>query len=131
MINSIWVQKYVSCVQSVPSTVKHSQRQHETPLKPWIILHDDGICTHVASTLFHVEALVQNIQRTSCQDFLLYMDKIPYVTVDNIDFATASKLKKRMEGDEPKARVGLPPTIYPKLSDDQLGTFFANLTEIF
>ena len=100
------------------SRVRHSRRFSHTPLHSWIITKPDGevccahcncmaglgeTCTHVAATLFYLEAAHRLEERTSCTS-QAYQWTMPtfqkngeYSELHSIDYSSASGKLKRAE----------------------------------
>ena len=92
--------------------VRHSQHANKAPLKPWVLLQEDGEietahCTcmaglgeafsHVSSLLFYIEAFSRAKEANSCtQEECKWLQpkavkEVPYLPVDNIDFRGATR----------------------------------------
>ena len=90
--------------------VLHSQRINETPLKPWVIIADDGqvccahctcmagiaeACTHVGALLFKIEAAVRIRGKKAVTDVPAYwkipagINKVHGKVAHKIDFISA------------------------------------------
>ena len=101
--------------------VLHSQRLCEPPLLPWVICNKGGqvisahcncmaglgeSCTHIAATLFFIEASVKEIVcRTVTQVKAYWVDQSKHVTlqsqpISNTDFTAPKTLKRKLENNE-------------------------------
>ena len=124
-----WVKEVKSFVRGpwhvTSSRVRHSQRFSDTPLKSWIISSAAGevccahcdcmaglgeTCTHVAATLFYLEAAARMDERLSCTSQTCqwvipmprFQREMEYSEVCKIDFASASGKRKRLDADSTK-----------------------------
>ena len=101
--------------------VMHSQRLSESPLLPCVICNKGGqvisahcncmaglgeSCTHIAATLFFIEASVKDIfSRTVTQVKAYWVDQSKHVTlqgqlISNTDFTAPKTLKRKLENNE-------------------------------
>ena len=102
----------------------HSQSLNETPLRPWLSCQIDGqvlschctckaglgeTCSHVAATLFYVDAVKRQKDQTACTSLpcqwnIPAVSKGQYKETINIDFSSIAFKKKRMEADNDKVK---------------------------
>ncbi|XP_067654064.1 uncharacterized protein [Haliotis asinina] len=105
-------------IHVVMSKVMHSQRLNEAPLQPWFITDDAGkvlsahcncmaglgeSCSHVASMMFAVEAVVRLRETATVTQQPAYwklpasLNKINYACLKDIDFTSSKTLKKKLD----------------------------------
>ncbi|XP_046585019.1 uncharacterized protein LOC124291985, partial [Haliotis rubra] len=98
--------------------VVHSQHLNEAPLQPWFITDDAGTvlsahcncmaglgesCSHVASMMFPVEAIVRLRQTATVTQQPAYwklpasLKKVNYACLRKIDFTSSKTLKKKLD----------------------------------
>ncbi|KAM9365153.1 uncharacterized protein KZ484_011342 isoform 1-T1 [Pholidichthys leucotaenia] len=124
----------------VKAQVHHSQKMSDPPLKPWVIMNQDGVilsshctcmaglgetCSHVAAVLFAVECAVHLSQGQTCTDVPCAWNtptanlKLPFAALRDIDFSKP-KTKQRMSMQKkkhiPRKRESKP--IGPPSDDD-------------
>lgn len=131
--------------------VLHSQRPKETALQPWLILKKDGTvesahcncmaglgesCTHVAATLFAIEAAVKvrdskTVTETKSYWLPASVKGVSYSTINNIDFISAKSKKRNLDlqlQGSPVPQRGYTDKIVPKPSVDDISSFLKNLS---
>ena len=124
-----WVRKVevfkFDCVDTRPisyyvvrAKVNHSQQLSEAPVQPWFISTEDGAvvaahctcmaglgetCSHVASTMFYVEAAVRMREKQTVTGVAAYWklpsakSQVEYAPIKKINFTSSNSLKKRLE----------------------------------
>ena len=103
----------------VVAKVRHSQSMRDPLVNIWIITEKDGTiisahcldckaglgetCSHVASALFYIEAITRIQGKLACTQVKCtwvlptYVNEVPYVRAEDINFSSAQKLKTTLD----------------------------------
>ncbi|WAR18836.1 hypothetical protein MAR_000674 [Mya arenaria] len=143
-----------SCIINDKSVVTakflHSQRLNEKSLRPWIIAERDGpiiaghctcmaglgeTCTHVASLLFCIEAVVKLRESRTVTELPRTFNHVSYAQLKEIDFTSAATLKRKFDT---SVDISQESATQPQLSTrkmknppsaDRVQAFFQNLAQ--
>lgn len=136
----------IRLILNIVFQVCHSQRLNDPPLKPWVACHKSGqvlaahctckaglgeVCSHIAATLFFMEAIVKRKQETACTslpcEWIKPGGKGQYKEAIDIDFSSVQAKKRRIDGivDAPSGTTKT--TDVAPMTDEEANKMFADL----